>query len=139
MLAHMVPMLPPSPMPPATSRGQLALYLDSISGSLDRVVMDWSGCEMLLHHIRGMHSDLVVSRMLQELSGEILPVMFCDDTAVHLSLGLIERCTTPQRLHILRAIGPCIFRISSSANGSWVMQAMINNLDSNEEVERLQR
>ena len=139
MLVHMMPMLSPSPMPPAISREQLGLYLDSISGSLDRVVMDWSGCEMLLHHIRGMHGDLVVSRLLHGLSHEMLPTMFCDDTAVHLSIGLIQRCNTPQRLHILRAIGPCIFRISSSANGSWVMQAMINNLDSKEEVERLQR
>jgi hypothetical protein len=143
MIMQMVPIgpLPISPMSPmpGISREQLGLYLDSITGTLDKVVMEWSGCETLLHHLGGMNGDLVVGRVLQALSHEQLPAMFCDDVSVHLSLGLIQRCNTEQRLQILRAIGPCIFRISSSANGSWVMQAMINSLDSTEEVERLQR
>jgi hypothetical protein len=133
-----MPMSPMSPMPPI-SREELGLYLDSIAGTLDKVVMEWSVCEILLHHLRGMNGDLVVGRVLQGLSHEQLPDMFCDDVAVHLSLGLVQRCNTAQRLQILKAIGPCIFRISSSANGSWVIQAMINSLDSTEEVERLQR
>ena len=38
---------------------------------------------------------------------------------------------------ILRQIGPTIFKISSSANGMWTVQTLINCLDSHEEVERL--
>jgi hypothetical protein len=54
-------------------------------------------------------------------------------------MGLIEKCNTTQRVQILSEIGPFIFRISTSSTGAWAMQAQINNLDSNEEVERLQR
>jgi hypothetical protein len=146
MMMPMVPMppamvVPMQPMVAITStHEQVSLYMDSIAGTLERLVLDWSGCEMLLHHLRGEHYELVVGRVLEELSSaDVLADVMCDDTGVQLSLGLIGRCTTQQRLTILKAIGPCIFRISSSTNGAWAMQALINNLDSNEEVERLQR
>ena len=73
MMMPMVPMppamvVPMQPMVAITStHEQVSLYMDSIAGTLERLVLDWSGCEMLLHHLRGEHYELVVGRVEQPL------------------------------------------------------------------------
>ena len=102
------------------------------------LAQDWAGCDVLLPYIEGEFSQLVIARLLHELSSSLSDVM-CNECGSQMMCKLIAKCNTQQRLMILRQIGPTIFKISSSANGMWTVQTLINCLDSHEEVERLQR
>ena len=117
---------------------QVVLWLDSVAGTMATLAQDWAGCDVLLPYIEGEFSLLVIGRLLHELSSSLSDVM-CNECGSQMMCKLIAQCNTQQRLMILRQIGPTIFKISSSANGMWTVQTLINCLDSHEEVERLQR